>query len=387
MRILHTIKGLNIEAGGLTTAVYDLVGALNRGGCSTDLLSGGRLRSRNEVIREDDFVKVRWFDNRTRYGYSKPMLDFVRQEREYDLFHTHGLWVHVNHLTCAGARRKGKPYAISLHGMLYPQALARGRWKKRLLLLCGFRRDLASANCVHCTCSEEMRLYRLLGYNNPVAVIPNPVPVPAGVAKIQTDPSVPPARAAGRRLGFLGRFHPRKQVERLIEAWSRAQQGVPEEELVLIGTGDEAYLRSLQALTERLGLTNVVFAGQLDGVDKFAALARLRALFVPSDFENFGMIVPEALIVGTPVMASKGTPWQELETHGCGWWRENSIDSIAAVMRLALETNDEDLHRMSENGIRLVAEKYSDTVVAEQMAGLYRWLLGDREMPDFVFVR
>ncbi len=385
MRILHSIKGLNIEAGGLTTAVYDLVSALNRNGCPSDLLSGGPLMSCDGVIREDDFVKVCWFDNRTPYGYSRPMRDFVRQEREYDLYHTHGLWVHVNHLTGAEARRKNKPYVMSPHGMLYPQALARSRWKKKLLLFLWFRRDLAGAACVHCTCDEEMRHYRRLGYRNPVAVVPNPVPVPDYVTQWQTDPEIGRSRQAGRRLGFLGRFHPRKRVERLIEAWSRVQEDCGDGELVLIGTGDESYIQSLKALVHRLGLNNVTFTGQLDGQEKFAAVAQLRALFVPSDFENFGMIVPEALMVGTPVMASLGTPWQELETHQCGWWRDNSVDSITEIMRHALAADEQVLYRMGANGIRLVTEKYAENRVAEQMASVYRWILGGGSKPGCVF--
>ncbi|NLF62127.1 MAG: glycosyltransferase, partial [Lentisphaerae bacterium] len=313
------------------------------------------------------------------------MRDFVRQEREYDLYHTHGLWVHVNHLTGAEARRKNKPYVMSPHGMLYPQALARSRWKKKLLLFLWFRRDLAGAACVHCTCDEEMRHYRRLGYRNPVAVVPNPVPVPDYVTQWQTDPEIGRSRQAGRRLGFLGRFHPRKRVERLIEAWSRVQEDCGDGELVLIGTGDESYIQSLKALVHRLGLNNVTFTGQLDGQEKFAAVAQLRALFVPSDFENFGMIVPEALMVGTPVMASLGTPWQELETHQCGWWRDNSVDSITEIMRHALAADEQVLYRMGANGIRLVTEKYAENRVAEQMASVYRWILGGGSKPGCVF--
>ena len=155
MKILHTIKGLNIEAGGLTTATYDLVTALNVVGCVTDLLSGGEFRSNAETIREDDFVKVVPFDNRTPLAFAPKMREFLKQETEYNLYHTNGLWVHINHLTCAIARKKHKPYVISPHGMLYPQALHRSYWKKWLLLQWWFKRDLQNAACIHCTCAER----------------------------------------------------------------------------------------------------------------------------------------------------------------------------------------------------------------------------------------
>ena len=40
------------------------------------------------------------------------------------------------------------------------------------------------------------------------------------------------------------------------------------------------------------------------------------------------MIIAEALVRGIPVIASKGTPWQDLETHNCGWWVDNDLDTI-----------------------------------------------------------
>lgn len=49
------------------------------------------------------------------------------------------------------------------------------------------------------------------------------------------------------------------------------------------------------------------------GVEKDNAISSLTYLAVPSDFENFGNIVTEALVRGIPVIASKGMPWQELE--------------------------------------------------------------------------
>ena len=54
------------------------------------------------------------------------------------------------------------------------------------------------------------------------------------------------------------------------------------------------------------------------------------------DFENFGMIVTEALSVGTPVIASLGTPWEELNIHRCGWWVNNDVDTLAQTIEKVL---------------------------------------------------
>ena len=88
------------------------------------------------------------------------------------------------------------------------------------------------------------------------------------------------------------------------------------------------------------------------------------------------MIVTEALSVGTPVMASLGTPWEELNTAGCGWWIDRSPENIADIMQHVLEMPDDELLAMGEKGRALVKEKFTASKVAEQMKQLYQWISG-----------
>ena len=85
------------------------------------------------------------------------------------------MWLDANHATCSYARRHRKPYVITPHGMLYPQALAisptRKKWMRRLL----FDRDLSKAACIHATCRQEAEHIRALGIKTPIAVIANPI--------------------------------------------------------------------------------------------------------------------------------------------------------------------------------------------------------------------
>lgn len=76
------------------------------------------------------------------------------------------------------ARKLGKPYVITTHGMLYPDAIKRSYWKKWPLLKLCFHKDIMQANCLHATCKQEMEHIRAFGYNGPVAIIPNPMVLP-----------------------------------------------------------------------------------------------------------------------------------------------------------------------------------------------------------------
>lgn len=375
MKILQTIAGFGAHGGGTSTCTYDLLTAMHKIGCDVDLLS---VQADDLMGHGETWIKAISNDSITPYGYSRNMNRFLWHSN-YDLYHTNGMWMHCNHATCDVARRKGRPYVITPHGMLYPQAMARSAWKKQLLLkFGGVDKDLRHAACIHCTCAEEMQHYRSLGYKNPVAVIPNPVPIPPFVNELQNDRSV-------KRIGFLGRLHPRKNVEALIEAWIELGDKVKQAKLVIMGKGDADYEQHLKDMMRNHSMLNVEFAGFVTGREKFDRLASLTALCVPSDFENFGMIVTEALSVGTPVIASLGTPWQELNTEHCGYWVQNDVRTLTETIGKVLNLPDDEICQMGENGKRLVKRKYQDTNVAMMMKQLYTWVLNGGNKPDFIY--
>ncbi len=375
MEILQTIADFGAHSGGTSTCTYDLLSAMHCIGYDIDLMT---LRTDDLMGQGESWIKALPNDAFTPYGYSRNIKQFLKCS-EYNLYHTNGMWMYCNHKTCSIARQKQKPYIITPHGMLYPQALARSAWKKKLMLtIGGVNKDLKLADCIHCTCMEEMKHYRDLGYKNPVAVIPNPVPIPSFIDELTSERKI-------KRIGFLGRLHPRKNVETLLDAWIMLGTKVKDAQLVIMGKGDFAYEKMLKEKVKESEMMNVEFAGFVNGRDKFERLASLTALCVPSDFENFGMIVTEALSVGTPVIASLGTPWQELNARYCGYWVSNDVQTLAETIEQVLSLPEDEIQRMGENGKRLVQEKYQDTQVARMMQQLYDWILAKGTKLEFVY--
>jgi glycosyltransferase involved in cell wall biosynthesis len=45
------------------------------------------------------------------------------------------------------------------------------------------------------------------------------------------------------------------------------------------------------------------------------------------------MSYAEALAAGTPIVASRNTPWQEVEKHNCGKWVENTPEKFADAIK------------------------------------------------------
>lgn len=383
MKILQTIGGFGAQSGGTSTCTYDLLSAIHdlKPEPCVDLLTPDVINPTDRIMGcGEEWIKTVPNDYRTPLCISSNMARYLK-ENVYDIYHTNGMWMHINHISCSVARAKGKPYLITPHGMLYPETLTRSYWKKWPMLKLWFTRDIRGASCIHVTCEDEMTHLRSFGYKGPVALIGNPVAVPDYTFDLfrtnvkKTD--------SFHCIAFLGRLHPRKKVENIIRGVSLSNH---KPDIFIIGKGEEEYERFLKSETVRLELSDRVhFMGFLKGKEKFEKLANVDALFVPSDMENFGMIIPEALIVGTPVIASLGTPWKTLNTEHCGWWRDNSPESIAKVIEELYSLSIGEHNAMGKRGRDYILQTYASDTIAGQMLELYKWILDKTDKPDFVY--
>lgn len=373
MKVLHTIQGLGISSGGPSHSVFYTVKGLNDIGLPTKILSFSLDEGDHYVSEEDFIVEV-------------PKGSFLKSFKTYnkylknnlsDIYHSQGIWNYTTYLTAKVARKKHKVYIITPRGMLYPQALQKSKWKKKIFLSFSLFKDMQKAACIQATCIEEMQHIRSLGVTSPIAVIPNPVDIP----KIDTKKYSPQ-----KRIGYLGRVHPRKNIERVLYSLNLLKGDINDVEFLIIGGGDDDYLNFLKTEVARLNLNNVIFTGFLSGKEKEEAINSLDYLVVPSDFENFGMIIAEALVRKIPVITSKGTPWADLVIHDCGWWIDNDVNSISEALRSALLLSDEEAKKKGKNGRQLIINEYSPEVISRKMNELYSWILNGGKKPEFVYL-
>lgn len=384
MNVLQTIGGFGAKGGGTSTCTYDLISAIHNvapGEC-VDLLTPSVSDPTDRIMGSGEpWIKVVDNDYRTPLALSHNLCRFLSNS-DYDVYHTNGMWMHINHSTCVEARRKNKPYVITPHGMLYPETLARSSWKKWPMRKIWFDKDIREASCIHVTCVDEMNHLRRFGYSGPIALIGNPVSVP-NYSKVMIE-NREYKNEDSVNIGFLGRIHPRKHIERIIYGLCLSHRS--NISLYVMGKGDETYEYFIHSEAKRLGVADRVhFLGFKRGKEKFEQLSKIDALFVPSDMENFGMIIPEALIVGTPVMASLGTPWEALNKEKCGWWCDNSPETIAEVIDGIYNLSAQELAVMGIRGREYVLRKFAADKVASQMLSLYKWLTHEAAKPDFIY--
>lgn len=368
MKILNVIPSMEIKAGGPTQSTYLLSNGLRNRHVDVQVVTVDR--GDNEVIGKDSYIHFISENQKSYFSFLRSLNDF-----HTELVHIQSLWHPVAHAGVVYAAKNKIPYIISTRGMLYPSALHVSSWKKRLAWNLYQKKDLNKAAVVHATCMQEMRYNREKGVTSPIAVIPNAIFI--------KDSNIESVYNGRKRIGFIGRFHPIKNLDILIKAW--AMLDLKDWELVLVGNSDDNYMTYLKSLISSLKISNVLFTGFLQGEEKRQMLSSLKYLILPSKSENFGMVVPEALIQGIPVIASKGTPWEELNTHHCGWWVDNDVDSLASAIREALNTPEEERIAMGERGKQLIKDNYSVEIVADKMKRLYEWILYGGEKPEYVF--
>lgn len=263
--------------------------------------------------------------------------------------------------TLVFARLVGKPVVWSPRGsLLVWQGMSRPGLKAAWRRVCAAA--LPRRAILHATSEPEAEASRRAFPGIDAVVIPNGVDVP--------EPSPRARSRAGLHLVFLGRLHPIKAVENLIDACARCVfEGWSEWSLSIAGDGDAAYESSLRRRVEGQGLSDRVgFVGFVDGARKTELLRSADLVVVPSHSENFSMVVVEALAHGVPVVASRGTPWPELEARGCGWWVENTPERLSATLDAARKA---DLAEMGERGRRWMLEAFRWDSIAARMLDVY----------------
>jgi len=133
---------------------------------------------------------------------------------------------------------------------------------------------------------------------------------------------------------YVGSLEPRKNLARLLMAWTRVHPKCPDIQLVIAGLNKGGSKVFAAVHLDEIP-SNVFFTGYVEDSDLPALYSGAAVFVYPSLYEGFGLPPAEAMACGTPVITSKGTSLSEVVGPAAVLVDPENTDSIAdAILRV-----------------------------------------------------
>lgn len=138
-------------------------------------------------------------------------------------------------------------------------------------------------------------------------------------------------------------------------------------QLHIVGSGEAAYEREIQALAKRLSVEkDVIFEGFR--TDALEALAAADDCLVCSRREAFGRVAIEAMLVGTPVVATDSGGIPEIIEDGVSGMLYLPGDATMLAGKILELVGDPELYRnLSQNALESVYRRFTRSRYVQQI--------------------
>tara|TARA_Y100001970_G_scaffold204996_1_gene249612 strand:+ start:1633 stop:2754 length:1122 start_codon:yes stop_codon:yes gene_type:complete len=343
------------QVGGPANTIYWLTNELNKKGVNTTIVT--TCIGINSEIQKNKFINQ---DNRkifygSRNQYSlKTLCAAISEIKKNDVIHINGLFEFIAIIVFFWTKifHPSKLIVISPRGGLNHSALSYSSFKKKIIIF--LYRFFLKNDLIHATSDSEIKdIARQFNSKN-IFLLPNFISPEKKINNIKIK----------KQLLFLGRIHPIKALDNLIDAISLSDFFISKGyKLKIVGAYEDrfiAYYESLCKKVDKLKLNEIIeFSGHIEGELKHQILAESYALVLPSHSENFGNVVLESLNQGTPIIASKGTPWSVLEKEKAGYHIVNEPKILAKSIDSIISLDSEEYNNLRENSMALLNKRFN----------------------------
>jgi poly(glycerol-phosphate) alpha-glucosyltransferase len=370
LRVGLLVSNVSRLGGGVSTLVIKLASAL-RNTCIEPVIFSAHDRYVDEDTDKLKNIKV---ISRAKYGprainYLPGLLGDLLQN-DLDILHLHGIWQYPSLAGSIWMQKTRRPYIVSPHGMLDEWILRRNRARKWLAMRLYEKRNLSLATVVHALNAAESDQIRRFAPAARIELIPN------GIETIGREKRVfnPGGDLTQPYVLYLGRIHPKKNLECAIDAWESLSgaEGYKGLRFVIAGWGEQPYVAGLLAKIALLGPGGRIdFIGPVYGEQKQRILEGAAFSLLPSLSEGLPMTILEAWAAGTPTLMSINCNLSDGFTSGAAIDCGTSVHSISATFQRVLRFSPEERQVMSTAALNLVKQKYSMTAITERWKVLY----------------
>ncbi len=287
--------------------------------------------------------------------------------------HIHGIWMHPQFAAARAAQRLAVPTVLTNHGAVQwalRQPGILGAAKKRLYMTLMKDRLFRRITVQHAITERDRdALYSFFPHPR-IEIIPNFVDLET------VDQETPPAgNSGGPYILFLGRLHPTKGVDILIEAFGRAE--IPSDwRLIVAGPEvDRPYadhVRRLIAASPRAGRIEMR-APLWDASAKYRLMRDAWVTVVPSHTEVISLVNLESAACFTPTITTNATGLTDW-TDGGGLVIEPALNPLVSALSDAARWTDGERKDRGLASRRLIETRYSAAAVMPRWLQLYQSL-------------
>src|SRR5262249_49237021 len=300
------------------------------------------------------------------YRYSSALMPWLRKHGgDYDRVIVNGIWQYFSFAAWRRYAGSSIPYYVFPHGMLDPwfrKTFPIKHLKKWFYWPWAEYRVLRDATAVIFTSEEERLLarksfwlYRAREEVSPLGVEASPISPNGREDFLSRYPQLRNAR----NFLFLGRLHPKKGCDILLEAFAGVSSREPAA-LIFAGPDQIGWEAALQRRVAELKLIDrVVFTGMLAGTKKQGAFAAADAFVLPSHQENFGIAVVEALAAGLPVLISNRVNiWREIDADRAGYIESDDLEGATRLLQRWIDTSPAERDAMRQNARKCFEQRF-----------------------------
>ena len=263
---------------------------------------------------------------------------------------------------------------LSSRGMLHPGALAQKKWKKRIFLELFRLFEYQYKVVFHATDAAEAQfIQEYFGEKSMVHIAGN---FPNEIGAL---PRMYKEKGA-LKLASIGLISPMKNILAVLQSLAMVQGEVQYD--IYGAIKDEDYWDSCRRQIETLPQNIKVIAHrEIEPCRVAEALQQTHVFILPSESENFGHALYEALSAGRPVITSHRTPWNHLQVASAGInVSPGDHDGVAAAINTFISMDDDTFAAWHTGALQYAAAATDRPLLTEQYRQLFQIELNGADM-------
>lgn len=224
-------------------------------------------------------------------------------------------------------------YIVTIHDLAYkifPESIPKVKlfYYNVFFSLCAKRSDKIIAVSKN-TKNDIVRFFKIQEKN--IQVILLGVHQALAEKKESSIPGLP-----GEYLLFIGAIEPRKNLLRLVQAYSLLRDKI-QTKLVLAGPKGNAYAEILSEIQKLHLEKDIIFTGYIDDSMLPSLFKKAKIFLFPSLYEGFGLPVLEAMAYGTPVISAKNSSLPEVCQDCAVYVQADDVKGISEAILYLLQ--------------------------------------------------